>query len=135
MTLYELHEGANDSIYPEDYHWLAVWADSPEQARAIYLDNLLRFTDYTEADMVGRVPFCRKAVVRPLSGCTVEPGREGSHVEGRLEVQRAIGWRCPDEGPCERCECYPLGMAEHRLCDGCNSCPACGCVCDEGGGA
>jgi hypothetical protein len=105
--------------------WMTVWAPTWRQAAAFYLakyqgDPL----DMDDLSVQHR---------NDVDGLT--PARDGIHEESRAEVLRRLGYACECESACAYCGLYPMDDERFALCDGCESCPECGCKCGQGGEA
>lgn len=97
----------------ETLSWMAVWANSPEEAKAHYKAHYRGDGPIDEFE-----PWCRPAKY-PHSSSPWSP-----HEETNYEVLRQIGWREPGDRECEACGLCSLGM--YPVCHTCYRCTECG---------
>lgn len=119
MNLYQLHDDPDNLAYADERCWLAVWANTPEGAEALYR----RHSDS------GAGP--DDPIHWEQSKAFVDPAKQEPHVERRPEALRDMGWREEGERSCESCGLYPLGEDRFAVCSDCYQCRECGCECGK----
>jgi hypothetical protein len=107
----------------ECYCWLAVWAADAAEALACGMAEWARSA---------HEPECALQVMSSSQGNGLaSPTVRGAHVERRTSVHRQLGWRCDGDDVCDTCGLYEMDSEGYRVCEGCQQCRECGCMCDE----
>jgi hypothetical protein len=122
MNLYELHDDPGNVLDWEERTCLSVWADTPDEARTIYLRRLPSLTEYDEEFLASLVPVCKPATWK---GDEFQPEIATPHEERRPEVLRSLGWAYECERRCEACDLAPFGEDRFRVCGECGLCREC----------
>lgn len=122
MTLYELHDDGEGNLDWEERTWLAVWADTPDEAQAIFRQRLPSLTEYTREQAAGLALWLRPVAWK---GDEFQPEQPWPHEEHRPEVLRSIGWKYEGERNCDACDLAAFGAREFAVCDECGLCRVC----------
>ena len=127
LTLYTCAD--TDGSDPEDGFCRLIWAETPEQAKEIYLDEWI-----DEYSMAFDEPEIRIDTVSWL-GDPFAPSEQSPHVERRRTAERSAGYSCPSDARCDCCDLaemdgnFPV-CSECGLCESCakeeGDCEACG---------
>ena len=117
MRLYNLNDDPDNLCHCDEKTWLAVWADTPEQAVALFLK-------YAAPDCDGP-----DNVTWEIASTTLTPARDWPHVERRNEVLRAIGYATGSEPACGTCGLAAMDDDRFRVCPDCCQCRECVCDC------
>lgn len=129
MILYQLHDDPEKKYDPEDRTCLAIWADSPEQAKLWYVQSV----EYEGGPVESLDEIhCEQAFFSNKPGVQeFQPAKPGVHIECRDEVLRLLGWAVENDNTCSTCGLAEMDDIRWRVCEGCCQCPDCGCRCDK----
>lgn len=116
MILFQIHDNADGNLDWEETTWQAVWADSEEEAFALYC----KAHDYCELGTADVVFSDRERLA------AITPSRDEPHIECRPEVLRQLGWRVEGESTCDTCGLAAMDDERFRVCEECNQCLECG---------
>jgi len=114
-------------VFAEDY-WIAVWADSEQEAIQFVKSNYSG--ECRDEDLVLRVAVVAESTKHRA------PETDSLHVERRENVLRLAGWRYDGESECDCCGLYANGDDAMATCGHCELCPHCaedsnGEVCEQ----
>lgn len=111
MTLYSVTDSGDE---PGCGGWWLVWAPDPAAAVA-------------RCGPLSEGPECLTA--EPVDATDCEPEEDGVHLERRVAVQRATGWRVEGDSSCDTCSLFEMDGL-FPVCSGCRQCEGCGCDCE-----
>lgn len=119
MNLYQIHDDPRGVLLWDETTWMAVWADAPEDAFALYKAAY-------EGDPLATIADVKIAV----ADTAASPEKAGPHEESRPWVLRLLGWHLDGESRCDVCGLASMGASEYRVCESCLVCRECGCDCN-----
>jgi len=115
MKLFTISDRGDDYMDGDCAWWVAVWADTQQEAIEYALDHY------------GGEANDGEEYLECYGECELrtEPKEDRIHLEHRPEVLREAYFKFEGEDACESCGLYPYGMKKFAICENCGDCPEC----------